>query len=348
MTFQRILAATAAAAALLAGMATARADAVEDFYKGKTVKIVVSTSAGGLYDTFARLMARHWGKYIPGHPTIVVENMSGASGLTGANFVANTAPKDGTVLGSVQSNIPTAEALKMDGVRFHANDLSWIGSISQETFIGYVYKTAKIQTLEDTLTQQAVFGGPSLGSASIDMAIIARKLFGLKLKIVTGYPGATEVKLAMERGELDGTFGNGWGSLKADQPDWVRDKTVRIIVQHGLVRNKELPDVPLLLDWAKTEEDKQLLSILMARTAFAKPYFGPSGVPADRVQALRRSFDQTIADKDFIAEAAKAHADVDGPMKGEDVAATVARLSAFPGSVVDRINAIFKEFRETQ
>jgi tripartite-type tricarboxylate transporter receptor subunit TctC len=321
------------------------ADAVADFYKGKTLKIVVSTSAGGLYDTYARLMARHWGKYIPGNPTIVVENMPGASGLTGANFIANNAPKDGTIVGSVQSNIPTAEALRMEGVRFKANDQAWIGSISEETFISYILSRVPVYHLDETKTREIVVGGPSLGSASVDMAIIARKLFGFKLKIVTGYPGSTEVKLAMEKGELDGTFGNGWGALKTDQPDWLRDKYVRILVQHGLTRNKELPDVPLLLDWAKTTEDQQLLQILMARTAFAKPYFAPPGTPADRVNALRRAFDKTVADKDFLAEANKLHANPDNPMTGENVAATVAKLSEFPPSVVDRINAMFAEFR---
>lgn len=334
-------------AAFIASAAQA-ADAVEDFYKGKQIRLIVSTSSGGLYDTFARLMARHWGKYIPGRPNIVVENMPGASGIIAANFVANAAARDGTVIASVQSNVPTADALRMEGVRFKGADLSWIGSISQETFIAYVYKTAPIQTLDETLTKEVVFGGPALGSASIDMAVIARKLFGFKLKIVTGYTGGSEAKLAMERGEIDGTFGNGWGALKTDQPDWVRDKTVRIIVQHGLARNPELPDVPLLLDWAKTEEDRQLLQILMARTAFAKPYFAPPGIPADRLAALRRAFDQTVSDKEFLAEAAKVNANPEGPMTGENVSATIAKLSETPPAVVDRINAIFAEFRQNK
>ena len=335
-----------AAVMLLGAVATAKAaDPVEDFYKGKTIKIVVGTSSGGLYDTYARLMSRHWGKYIPGQPTVVVENMPGASGLTAANYIANSAPKDGTAIASVQSNIPTAEALRMEGVRFRANDLSWVGSVSQETFIAYIFSRVPVYSLDDTMTRETVFGGPSLGSASVDMAVIARKLFGFKLKIVTGYPGSTEVKLAMEKGELDGTFGSGWGALKTDQPDWVRNKTVRILVQHGLTRNKELPDVPLLLDWAKTTEDQQLLQILMARTIFAKPYFGPPGVPADRLAALRRAFDKTVVDKDFLAEAARVQAVPEEPMTGENVKATVAKLSDFPPSVVDRINAIFAEFR---
>ena len=321
------------------------ADAVEDFYKGRQIRLIVSTSSGGLYDTFARLMGRHWGKYIPGHPTIVVENMPGASGLVAANFMANSAPRDGTVIAAVQSNVPTADALRMEGTRFKGTELGWIGSVSQETFIGYVFKTVPVQTLDDTLTKEIVVGGPSLGSASVDMPIIAKKLFGFKLKIVTGYPGGSETKLAMEKGEVDGTFASGWGALKTDQPDWVRDKTVKILVQHGLVRNRELPEVPLLLDWAKTTEDKQLLQLLMARTAFAKPYFLPPGVPAERLMALRRALDRVVMDKDFIADAAKVRAVPDAPMTGEDVAATIARLAETPPSAVDRIEAMFAEFR---
>ncbi len=323
----------------------ASADAVEDFYKGKKIRLICSSSPGGLYDTFSRLMARHWGKYIPGQPALVVENMPGAGGLTAANFVANSAPRDGTVITGVQSNVPTADALRMDGVRFKATDLSWIGSISQETFIAYVYKTVPIETLQDAMTREVVFGGTALGSASVDMAVIARKLFGFKLKIVGGYPGGNESRIAMEKGEIDGIFATGWGALKSDQPDWVRDRTVKIVVQHGLTRNRELPDVPLLLDWAKTTEDRQLLELLMARTAFAKPYFAPAGVPADRLAALQRAFDRTMTDKDFLADAAKANALPDGPMTGAEVAATIAKLSDTPPSVVDRINEIFAEYK---
>ena len=320
------------------------ADAVEDFYKGKQIRLIVGTSSGGLYDVFARLMARHWGNYIRGQPTIVVQNMPGAAGLTAANFVANSAPRDGSVIAAVQSNVPTADALRMEGARFKGTDLSWVGSLSQETFIGFVFKTSPIQSLDDTLTKEAVFGGPALGSASIDMAVIAKKLFGFKLKIVSGYPGGSEAKMAMEKGEIDGTFATGWTAVKTDQPDWIRDKTIRILVQHGLTRNPELPDVPLLLDWAKTTEDRQLLQILMARTAFAKPYFMPPGVPVDRLTALRRAFDQTLKDKDFLAEAGKMHVRPDGPMTGEEVAATIAELAQTPPSVIDRISEIFAEF----
>ena len=336
-----------ATALLLVGIAATAeaADPVADFYKGKQIRLLVSTPAGGIYDTLGRLMARHWGRLIPGNPTIVVENMPGASGLTAANYLANSAPRDGTVVVSAQSSVPLAEVLGKEGVRFKANDLTWIGSVSRETFIAYLYyKTAKIQTLDDTLQTEVVFGGQSPGSASIDMAIVARNLFGFKLKIVTGYPGSTQTKLAMEKGEIDGVFANGWSDLKTSQPDWLRDKTVRILVQHGLTRHPELPDVPLLLDWAKKPDDRQLLEVLLGRNEFSKPYFGPAGVPAERLAALRLAFERTMTDKDFLADAARVHADIDSPMTGSDLALAVARMSETPRPIVDRINAIFDGF----
>ena len=333
-------------AASLTGSAPrpATADPVEDFYRGRQLHLIVGTSAGGLYDTYARLMSRHMGKYIPGQPAIVVQNMPGASGLTAANFVANTSPRDGSVIAAVQSNVPTADALRMAGVRFRGADLSWVGSASAETYIGFVMAKSPIQKLDDSLTSEIIFGGPALGSASIDMAIVARKLFGFKLRIVTGYPGGSESKLAMEKGELDGTFATGWGAVKTDQPDWIRNRTIRLLVQHGLTRNRDLPDVPLLLDWAKTPEDRQLLQILMARTAFAKPYFMPQDVPADRLAAMRRAFDRTVADPDFLADALRLRVEPEAPMTGEQVAETVAQFAATPQAVVDRINAMFAEF----
>ena len=337
---------TLAVVAALAGVATtaAAADAVEDFYKGKQIRLIVGSTPGGIFDNLGRLMARHMGKFIPGHPAIVVENLPGASSLTAANYVVNSAPRDGTVIASVLSSAPLAETMGKEGVRFKANELSWIGSISRETFIAYVYKTSKIQTLENTLTTETVFGGQAPGAASIDIAVIAKKLFGLKLKIVGGYPGGSETKLALEKGEIDGIFANGWSDLKAKQNDWVRDRTVRIIAQHGLTRHAELPEVPLLLDWAKASEDRRFLEFVLGRNEFAKPYFAAPGVPADRMEALRRAFDRTMTDKDFLAEAVKANVEPDGPMTGQAVAAAIAKMSETPKSMIDRMNAIFDEF----
>ena len=329
--------------ALQGGVAHAE-ESVSEFYAGKQIRLVISTSAGGLYDVFARLLARHLGDHIPGRPAMVVQNMPGASGIVAANFIANAAPRDGTALAAVQSNVPTADALRMEGVRFKGAELSWIGSMSQETFVGYVHHTSKIHKLDDTLRIEGAFGGPSLGSASIDMSVIARSLFGFKLRIVNGYPGGAETKLAIEKGEIDGSFATGWAATKNDQPEWIRDGLIRVIVQHGLTRNRELPDVPLLLDWAKTPQDQELVRLLMARTVFAKPFFMPPGVPADRLQAVRRAFDETLRDKDFLADAKRINVTLEEPMTGEAVAAAVADFSRISPAVVDRIEAIFRDF----
>ena len=335
-------------AALLPGAATApagAADAVEAFYKGRQIQLIVSTAPGGAYDAFARLMVQYLPAYIPGHPSFVVQNMNGANGLTATNHLANIAARDGTVIASVQSNIPTSQILAPAGVHFDANKLSWIGSITKDIFVGYVWHDAKVKTYEQAKTDVAIMGGQGVGAATIDFAIVSNALFGTKFKIITGYGSSGETKLAMERRELDGTFGNGWTSLKIDQKDWLTEGKIRIFIQHGFAPHRELPDVPLFIDQAKNPPDRQVLELLLARQETNKPYLAPPGVPADRLNALRRAFDATVADPKFRAAADKANLAIDGPMTGEALAAMVARISATPPEVPRRIERIFSEFQ---
>ncbi len=322
----------------------AAADPAAEFYKGKQLTIIGSTDPGGAYDTHARILARHIGKHIPGHPNIIVQNMPGANGLKTTNYMANAAPHDGSVIAGVHSSVPTAPLTSPDGVQFDVNKLSWLGSITKDTFVGYVWHTAPIQGLNDAKTTPIIMGGTGVGAAGVDMAILANDFFGFKFKIVTGYKSATEVRIAIERGEVQGTFMTNWPDVKAGQAAWLRENKIRVISQYGFEPHPDLPDVPLFIDQAKTDADRQALLLMLARQEFGKPYFAPPDIPADRLAILRRAFDDTMKDREFVAETNKAGLGVDGPLSGEALAAIVAKVAATPRSAVARIEQAITAF----
>jgi tripartite-type tricarboxylate transporter receptor subunit TctC len=325
------------------GLASVAAWAQDDFYKGKQLRLVVSTDAGGAYDTYARLASQILKEYIPGNPTIIVQNMPGAGGLKAANYIATTAPRDGTVIAATHAGILTAGLTSPAAAIFDATRLSWIGSITTDPFVGYVWHTTPIRALADMRTTEVVMGGVAVGTASTDYGILARDMFGLKLKLVNGYKSSNDVKLAMERGQVQGAFANGWSSLRNAEPDWIRDGKIRIIVQHGFKPLPELPDVPLFASLAQTDADREALVFMLARQEASKPYFGPPDLPVERLAILRRAFDATVHDPRFLALAAKASVTVEGPMTGEELAALVAKVSKTSPDVVARINGMLAE-----
>jgi tripartite-type tricarboxylate transporter receptor subunit TctC len=332
--------------ATLAGIAAMPAMAAEDFYKGKQITFISSTDAGTTYDTYARVVAEHIVQYIPGSPTAIVQNMAGASGLKASNFVYNVAPKDGTVIAAVHSHIPGAPLLSPNEAQFDVTKIGWIGSVTKEPFIGYVWNNAPALTYEDMKKTQVIVGGQSVGSTSIDLAILSNELFGTKLKIITGYKSAPEVKLAMEKGEVHGTFGNAYTALMSEQPDWVRDGKVKIVIQHGFTKHPKLPDVPLFVDQAKTPEDRQVLDLLLARQETGKPFFMGPGVPPERLAILRKAFDQVIKDPKFIAAIEKSRLAVDGPLTGQEVTELAGRLAQTPPATVKRMESLLTKFKE--
>jgi tripartite-type tricarboxylate transporter receptor subunit TctC len=318
-----------------------------DFYQDKQIRLVVSTPTGGNYDAFARLIALHMPKHIPGKPTMVVQNMGGGSGMTAANYMANQAQKDGTVIAGVHGSIPTNPLLSPENARYDANQINWLGSITKDNFVAYVWHTAPYNTIQELYTKQGIFGGAAVGAASIDYAIVAKEMLGLNLKIITGYGNSTEVKLAMEKQEVHGTFGNAWTSLTANEPTWLPEKKVKLLLQFGFQPHPEIPkDVPLFISLAKTDADRQALELLLARQEISKPYLAPPGTPADRVEILRKAFDATVKDPAFVADAKRGGLPVDDPMTGEQVAALTKRLSQTPKSVVERINVVFASFKD--
>jgi tripartite-type tricarboxylate transporter receptor subunit TctC len=331
---------------LLIGGPAQAADPAEAFYKGRQITIFVPTPPGGIYDIFGRLLGTHMVRHIPGQPTAVVQNMGGAGGLLNANHVANVSPKDGSVFAISHSSVPTALLLSPAETKFSPNELSWIGNITKDPFIAYMWHTSKVKKVDDLYTIGANVGGNAVGSAGIDLAILERKMFGFKLNIITGYTGPETYTLAIQRGETDGTMGNGYSDLKARNPDWLRDKKANIILQQALSSHEELAGIPVAIDLAKTEEQRQILQLLLARNEYRMPVYAPPGVPAERLAALRRAFDATMKDPEFLTGAQKAGVPVEGVLDGEALAVAVRKINATPKEVPEAIENIFKEFKD--
>ncbi len=320
--------------------ATARADDdVAAFYKGNTLRIVVGTAAGGGYDLFARIVARHIGGHIPGQPTVIVQNMPAAGGLAMTNQLYASGPHDGSVIGAPINGIPTAPLLQPTGVRFTADKLIWLGSTNREPYVAFVWHTAPVQTLADLQAKQLLVGATAPGTTMVDFPLVTNAILGTKFKIVRGYEGTSQINIAMERGEIEGDGGVGWAAVKAQVPQWIADNKIKVIAQYGLKRHPDLADVPSMLELAKSDADRRALMVMFARTEYGRPYFLPPEVPAARVAALRQAFDATMRDPAFIADAAKLQLEVD-PMSGEEVQSLIAELGRTPPDVVARVRAI--------
>jgi tripartite-type tricarboxylate transporter receptor subunit TctC len=323
--------------ALAAAPAAAQQEDVAAFFRGKTVRLIVGVGVGSGYDINARLLARHMAAHIPGQPTIVVQNQPGAGSLTMTNALYHTGPFDGTVMGASFNGMPTTPLLQPTGARFDPVKLNWLGSTNRETQVMYVWHTAHAQVLEDAQGREIVMGAQAPGSTQFDYPVLANKLFGFKFKVVTGYESTPKIHLAMESGEVHGTIAN-WSTLKAINSNWITEKKIRILAQWALQKSPELDDVPLFLDLAKTEADRDALRLMLARLEYGRPFFLPPNVPAARVEALRRAFDATMKDPTYLAEAEKLKVDVD-PLSGEQVAALVEQVSRTPADIVARVRA---------
>ncbi len=336
------MARTAAALALaFASPILAHADSVADFYKGRTVEVYVGYSTGGGYDIYARMLARHMGRFIPGNPTLVPKNMEGAGSLRLANWIANAAPRDGSAFGTIGRGTAFDPVLGQPGAQFKGPDLSWIGSMNQEVSICAAWHDAGINSFEDLKTKGLLVGGVSPNDDTVQFAKVLNYVLGTKLKIVAGYPGGNDVVLAMERGEVKGRCGWSWSSVVTARPTWVKEKKIKILVQLALSKHPDLPDVPLITDLATNQSQRQMLRLIFARQVMGRPFVAPPGLPADRLAALRRAFMQTLADKDFLADAAKARLEVDG-VSGEEVQKLVQEIYATPTDVAKQAAAALK------
>jgi tripartite-type tricarboxylate transporter receptor subunit TctC len=320
--------------------AGATASAQEDtatFFKGKTLRLVVGIGVGSGYDINARLLARHMTSHIPGQPTIIVQNQPGAGSLAMTNALYNTGPFDGTVMGASFNGMPTTPLLQPGGARFDPEKLNWLGSTNRETQVMYVWHTAPAQTLDDARRREIIMGAQAPGSTQFDYPVLAREMFGFKFKVVTGYESTPKIHLAMESGEVHGTIAN-WSTLKAINANWIAENKIRILVQWALTKNPELGEIPMFLEVAKTEAERSALKLMLARLEYGRPFFLPPNVPAGRVAALRRAFDATMKDPDYLAEADRLKIDVE-PLSGEQVAALVEQVSRTPLDTVAKVRA---------
>lgn len=329
-------------AALTSGVAAqVCADEIAAFYAGKTVQMMVATASGGGVDLIGRLVARHLQNHVPGKPTIVVQNMPGAGGMLMANNLFNVAARDGTVIGASLNGMPTGPLLQPKVSRFDPTQFIWIGSMYRANNVAYVWHQAPVQSLADLKTKEAIIGTSGPGSGSYDLSILSRDVLGLKYRLVRGYKSSSEINIAMERGEIHAQI-VGWDSIKAQRPDWIRDKIITIIGHFSLEDPPDLRRFARIADLARTESDRQALRLVLARQAHGRPYFLPPGVPAARATALRRAFDATMRDPAFIAEAAAMKVEVD-PMTGEAVQALVEQvIRTTPADVVERVRKIMQ------
>ena len=319
----------------------AKAQPVADFYRGKTMEMVVPTSPGGDYDLRARLVARHLGRFIPGNPSITVRNMPGGLGVAAANYLARVAPRDGTVLHAIFQNMPVLQAIGSPGVEFDVRKFGWIGNTTNSPNVINAWHTTGIKTIQDVMERELVVGAPGAASTSYIYPAALNQLVGTKFRIVAGYPGGNDVNLAMEKGEVGGRGSNSWASWKSGHPHWLAEGKVIILVQIGLQRAPDLPNVPLMLELAKTDEDRQVLTFMSADMGISRAYVTTADVPADRLAALRRAFDAMVKDPEFLAEAGKTKMDI-SPSTGEDAQKIAESMLNMPPRIIQRAKVLFE------
>lgn len=329
----------AALAALAAAAIPAAAQSVEEFYHGKQISLVIGTSPGGDYDLRGRMLARYMGKYIPGNPTIIPRNMPAGVGLQAANWLATVAPKDGTSLHMVMQNMPMHQVLGGQNADFDTAKFNWIGNTTNSPNTVATWYTTGVRTIDDARKKEVIVGAPGTATASVYYPMVMNALLGTRFKIIAGYPGGNDVNLAMERGEVGGRGSNSWASWISTKPDWIQEHKVHMLVQIGLAKHPDMPDVPLLTDLAANEDDRAVLKFMSADTAFSRALATTPDVPSERVAALRRAFDASLKDADLLAESAKAQRDLSAD-RGEDVQKVVVDLINTPPAVIERTKAI--------
>ena len=334
----RLAIASTLAAAVTAG-AQAQ-DAVAQFYKDKQINFYIGYPAGGAYDAYARLVSRFMSKYIPGNPQIVPRNMQGGGGHIAAGYVANVAAPDGLSLGTADNSMALSQVVGEKSLQFDVRKLQFIGNPVVTNNVMVVWHTTGLKTIEDARKREVAMGatGPSNPGSQYPRA--ANLLFGTKFKLIYGYPGTTDLNIAMEKGEIEGRGSNDWVGWKSAKPDWVEGKKIIVLAQVGLKKEPDLPDVPLMTDLATNDIDRTVMKLMASAVIFGKPVFSSPGVPADRIDALRNAFDQTMKDAEFLAQAEKQKLDI-APVRGVELQQTVADIMAnTPPEVVARLNQI--------
>jgi tripartite-type tricarboxylate transporter receptor subunit TctC len=324
----------AAVVAVAAAPATAA-----DFYAGKTLRLIVGTPPGGGYDAYGRLVARHLADYIPGKPTIIVQNMPGASGTKAASYLYSIAPKDGTTIATFNKSMAVSQALGEFDVPFKTEEMNWIGSLSTSPDIVTVWHTAGVHSIDDAKKREVVMGSDSPNGTMTTYPALLNATIGTKFRIVMGYAGSNAVNLAMEQGEVQGRGNNPWASWKTTKPHWVKEKLIVPLVQVTTEKDADLPNVPTLIELAQNDEQRTLFRFVSASSVMERPFAAPPGTPKEPVDILRKAFDQMVKDKTFIAEAEQQQMDLN-PRSGAEVAKVVASIVATPPAIVQKVKDI--------
>jgi tripartite-type tricarboxylate transporter receptor subunit TctC len=318
---------------VLAAATPARAQTVEQFYAGRTVNLIVGFNPGGAYDPYARSLARHLPKHLPGAPAIVVKNMQGAGSVLAANHLYNVSPKDGSELGLIAGSAALEPMFGARPTQFDGQKFTWIGSANDEPGICVAWHSAPFARAQDLFDKELVLGAS--GTSNLDFPLALNAVLGTRMKLVRGYNGTSSIMLAMERGEVQGMCGMVYAALKAAHPDWLREHKVRTLMQIGLERNATMGDVPFVMDFARSEDDKRVLRLLVGWTIMGRPFLAPPGIPEDRKLALRRAFDAAMKDPAFLEDAARQRLDI-AAISGEAINSFLQDAYATPKALVER------------
>lgn len=317
----------------------ARAQTPEEFYKGRTVELYIGYSVGGGYDTYARLLARHMGEHIPGNPTIVPKNMPGAGSLKLTNWLYEAAPRDGTVFATVARAAPFDPLFGNEQAQFDAKEFTYIGSANNEVSVCAAMDGSGIRTLEDLKRKELIVGGTGATADTVQFPKIVNAVLGTKMTIIDGYPGGNDVVLAMERGEVTGRCGWSWSSVVATRGDWIDEKFINVLVQLSTAKHPDLPDVPVIMDLAESDEDKRLLRLIFARQVLGRPIIAPPNIPEERANALQDAFMATMEDPEFLEEAKRLELEIT-PVSGDEVEQLVRESYDAPPQVLERAKEI--------
>lgn len=325
----------AAIVATASGALAQGGESVAQFYAAKQVRVIVSSEPGGGYDVYARALAKHMGRFIPGQPSLITQNMPGAGGITATNHLYNVAARDGTVLANIQRGVPFTAIMGQPGPRFEPARFNWIGSLNNEVGLMVVRADSGVRTLKEAQEKEVIIGGSGPNDTEVSPTVL-NAIIGTRFKIISGYPSSSAIVLAIERNEVQG-FSSSYSALLSRNPEWLKEKKVVLLVQNSLKKHPDLPDVPLANEFARTDEDRQVLEFMNARQVIGRPFLMPPEVPADRVAAMRAAFDQMVVDTEFVADMKAQRVELT-PVGGLEVQGIIERVSKTPKNIIERLD----------